>query len=215
MKLYLSAGASSQAPHIAFREIGIDIVLISVDLRSHVTSDGDDFTSLNPFGYVPLLEFNDGATLREAVAILLYAAELNPDAALAPMPGTLARFRLFEWLNFLSSEMHPSLRSLVGASSMAEVNRAQSRLEKHFAWINVQLSAKPYLLGQDYSIADIYLWVMSNWIQTVATDGSFRPSADLNGFESIHRWHESIAKRDAVKAAVDFERRLIRPIPRQ
>jgi glutathione S-transferase len=211
MKLYLSAGASSQAPHIAFREVGIDIDLVSVNLRNQVTSDGNAFTNLNPFGYVPLLEFDDGATLREVTAILLFAADLGPNATLAPMQGTLERLRLLEWLNFLSSEMHQGLGSFVRASPKAEVDRTRSRLEKGFAWIDLQLSAKPFLLGRDYSVADIYLWVISNWAQAAWIDSVLNLGVDLTGFENIHRWHDGIARRDAVQAAVDFERRLLVP----
>jgi len=211
MKLYVSAGASSQAPHIAFREAGIEIDLISVDLRKQVTSEGQDFTSLNPFGYVPLLEFDDGATLREVTAILLFAADMGSNAMLAPIRGTLERFRLIEWLNFLSSEMHQGVKSLVRANLTEEIDRARLRLEKRFAWIDLQLFARPFLLGRNYSVADIYLWVMSNWFQAAWGDSVFNLGVDLMGFENIHRWHDGIAGREAVQAAVDFERRLILP----
>ncbi len=205
MKLYYSPGASSLAPHIAFREARIDMELVGVDLRNKMTSQGRDFTDLNPFGYVPLLELDDGATLREVTAILLYIADQAPEVALAPAQGTPDRLRLVEWLNFLSSELHQGLALLARTGPSFQFDHVRAKLFKQFAWIDMQLSAKPYLSGSHYSVADIYLWVLSNWARADWIDSVFNLDINLTDFANIQRWHKNIAGREAARSALIYE----------
>lgn len=204
MKLYFSPGSSSQAAHIALREAGVAVRLVKVDLRNRTTADHAEFTHLNPFGYVPVLEFDDGATLREVTAILLFAADRAPGAQLAPASGTMERLRLFEWLSFLATEMHGCIRCAgVQAPKTADWTNA---LEKQFAWIDLQLVYKPFLMGGCYTVADIYLWVMSNWMRPTKLNGGAEADFGLRRFANLQRWHETIAARDAVAAALAAER---------
>jgi glutathione S-transferase len=205
MKLYYAAGASSQAPHIAFREAGVAITPVAVDLRSKTTVAGVAFTDLNPLGYVPILELDNGATLREVTAILLFVADLAPADALAPAQGTPGRLRLVEWLSFLATEMHQGLRSLERTSSIVDQAWLGSRLEKRTAWIELQLSSKPFLMGNNYSVADIYLWVLSSRLWKARLDSELGRGTSLPALENIRRWHASIAARGAVRATLEFE----------
>ena len=214
MRLYCSPGACSQAPHIAFREIGIDIELVAVDLASKLTRAGRDFTTLNPTGCVPLLEMDDGSTLRETSVILRFAAELMPSARLARVTDPVAALRLGEWLSFLASDVHQGLRHLAAAQTASGAAAMRQRLLKDFAWIDVQLATAPYLAAQGYSVADIYLWVIANWTRAPWIDSVRDIDLDLSRFDNICRWHKRVAQRPAVRAALEAERLLRLPLVR-
>jgi glutathione S-transferase len=166
MKLYYAPGACSLAVHIALSEIGADYDLEKVDLATKKTETGADFTNVNPLGYVPVVAFDDGETLWEAPVLLQYLADTNPEAGLAPANGTIDRVRLQQLLNFTASELHKSFSPLFkadapqGASREAVVAKVASRLD----YIERMLSdGRPYLLGDTYSVADIYAFVVANW----------------------------------------------------
>lgn len=210
MKLYYSPQASSLAPHIAFREIGVEVELVFVDTVHKQTANGLDFTTLNPLGTVPVLELDDGMTLRETAVLLKYASDLKPSAALSPTPNTIAYLRLEEWLNFLASDMHQGIRYLAHMSDVGVANQIRVKLLKCLSFMDVQLSLRPYLTDHGYSIADIYLWVIVGWVRTLPVERE--PTLDVGVFENIQRWYEDIAARDAVRSAMKAEHEQITQI---
>ena len=149
MKLYYTPGACSQAPHIALRELGLTFDTIKVDLAKHTLPDGSDFRAINPKGYVPLLELDDGTRLSEASVILQYVADQKP-GTLAPVFGTLARWKLMEWMAFISTEVHKGFGPLWNPKMPAEVRGwTVQALGNRFTLIAKTLAGQPYLTGPD------------------------------------------------------------------
>jgi glutathione S-transferase len=164
MKLYYSPGACSLSPHIVLRELGHNFDIERVDVATKVTETGADFRAINPKGYVPALRLADGDVLTEGAAIVQYLADSSGARQLAPEPGTLARARLQEHLNFIASELHKAFAPLFhGATgeardaAAANVGRRLDHLEKQFA------DGRSYLLGDGFSVADAYLFVVATW----------------------------------------------------
>jgi glutathione S-transferase len=171
MKLYYSPAACSLSPHIVAREAGIPIELVKVDLKAHTLADGTDYTTVNPKGSVPLLELDDGDRLSEGPAIVQYLADRNPAAGLAPAAGTMARYRLQEWLNFITSELHKQYSPLFDTAVPAEYRDAvRSRLAKRFDWLSTRLAQQDYLTGAQFSVADAYLFTVLSWNRWVGLD---------------------------------------------
>lgn len=165
MKLYYSPGACSLSPHIALREAGLPFTLEKVDTKTKKTESGADFYAVNPRGYVPALQLDDGSVLTEGAAIVQYIADLKPESELAPKPATLARARLQEELNFVSSELHKGFGPLFNTADSAE-NRdaAKGKLARRFDDVEAKLAdGRPYLLGERFSVADGYLFTVANW----------------------------------------------------
>jgi len=162
MKLYYSPGACSLAAHIALRESGVTFDLEKVDLGQHKTASGGDYYRINPKGYVPTLKLDDGEVLSEAAVVLQYVADKKPESGLAPKPGTMERYRLMEWLTFISSEIHktftPFFHPEAGSKDAAKV-----QLAKRFGYVEKQLAKKPWLMGDTFTVADAYLFVVTNW----------------------------------------------------
>jgi glutathione S-transferase len=209
MQLYYTPGLCSQAPHIALRETSLPFRLVEVDLARKTTLGGGDYTDLNPLGYIPLLELDDGRVLRETQVLLQYIADQAPGSGLAAPQGTIERYRLQEWLNFLASEIHKGFVPLIyGAKSdrfKDYIGLARPKLRKAFAWIDVQLATAPYLLGRTYSVADIYLWVLTNWSKASWIDSIFDADLDLTDFDNLREWHARIAERPAIVSALEAE----------
>jgi len=165
MKLYYSPGTCSLSPHIVMREAGMAFDMERVDLASHQTETGTDYTQINPKGYVPALRLDDGQVLTEGAAIVQYIADLHPAAGLAPKPGTFERTRLQEYLNFIAAEYHKAFSPLFSsdatdAAKAAAKTNVENRLdyfEKLFA------DGRAYLMGDKFSVADAYLFVVTNW----------------------------------------------------
>jgi glutathione S-transferase len=171
MKLYYSPGACSLSPHIALLEAGLEADLVKVDLKSHKLDGGDDYYGVHVKGYVPLLELDDGQRLSEGPAIVQYIADRNPASGLAPAAGTLERYRLQEWLNFITSELHKSFSPLFDAAAPAEWKEiVKQRLGKRFDWLAEQLAGKDYLMGAQFTVADGYMFTVLNWTQWVGID---------------------------------------------
>ena len=171
MKLYYSPGACSLSPHIALLEAGLEAGLVQVDLKSHKLDGGDDYYGVHVKGYVPLLELDDGQRLSEGPAIVQYIADRNPASGLAPAAGTLERYRLQEWLNFITSELHKSFSPLFDAAAPAEWKEiVKQRLGKRFDWLAEQLAGKDYLMGAQFTVADGYMFTVLNWTQWVGID---------------------------------------------
>jgi glutathione S-transferase len=165
MKLYYAPGACSLSPHIVAQEAGIPLELVKVDLKSHKTESGEDFYTINPKGYVPALKLDDGNMLTEGPAIVQYLADQKPASNLAPANGTFARYKLNEWLTFINSELHKNFGPLFSNPS-DDVKKAQiEKIIKRFDYVNSLLGDKPFLLGDNFTVADAYLFVMLTWAQ--------------------------------------------------
>jgi glutathione S-transferase len=171
MKLYYSPGACSLSPHIAFREAGLPVTLVKTSTKTHQLDDGTDFYSINPRGYVPLLELDNGELLSEGPAIVQYLADKNPASGLAPAAGTLARYRLQEWLNFITSEIHKQFGPMFAPDTPAEYKAIlKEKLGKRFDWLSGELKGKDYLMGTQFTVADGYLFTVLRWSGFVGID---------------------------------------------
>ncbi|HTQ14750.1 MAG TPA: glutathione transferase GstA [Rhizomicrobium sp.] len=163
MKLYFAPGACSLSPHIVASESGIAIEPVRVDLKTHKTGTGDDYYRINPKGYVPALQLDDGRMLTEGPAIVQYLADLRPDAKLAPPNGTFERYKLNEWLTFINSEIHKSFGPLFGNASDEVKADARAKIGKRFDYVDGELADNPFLMGGQFTVADAYLFVMLTW----------------------------------------------------
>ena len=144
MKLYYSPGACSLAPHIVARELGLAIELVEVDLGTHRLKDGRDYHAINPRGYVPALQLDDGTVLTEVAAIVQYLADLSPAAALLPPAGSLDRVRVQSWLVFIATELHKVFSPWLWHKETAEstVVAAKERLALRFAELDALLATR-------------------------------------------------------------------------
>ncbi len=166
MKLYYKPGACSLASHIALREIGGPFEIEKVDTGAQRTDDGQDFAAINPKGYVPVLRLDSGETLTEGAAILQYLADANPNAGLAPKPGTLERTRVQEHLNYVASELHKAFSPLFATPPLKGNARTavEAKIARRMQYFEDFLSdGRDYLLGKAFSVADAYLFVVANW----------------------------------------------------
>lgn len=197
MKLYFSPGACSLHPHITLREAGIDFDLVRVDIRTHKTKDGADFYAINPKGYVPVLELDDGTRLTEGAVIDEYVADRKPDSHLVPPAGTMERYRVEEWLNFIATELHKAFGPLFG-SDAAAMELARARLSKRFDFVAQSLGAGPYLTGGVFTVADAYLYNMLRW-------ATFK-GIDLVQWPTLKALYERVDARPAVQAALAAEK---------
>jgi glutathione S-transferase len=199
MRLYYSPGACSLSPHIVLRELGYDFDLERVDNASKTTETGHDFLSVNRKGYVPALQFDDGAVLTEGAAIVQYLADCKPQAKLAPPPGTLERARLQEHLNFIASELHNAFTPLFNEKAVdGEKSAAPDRIARRLDNVESMLAdGRPHLLGEAFSVADIYLFVVAGW--TIPT------GIGLDRWPHLRAHFERLAARPAVQAAMRAE----------
>lgn len=201
MKLYYAPGTCSLSPHIVAREAGIPIELIKVDIRStpHVTEHGDDYTAINPKGYVPLLATDDGTHLTEGVAIVQFLADRAPHSRLAPPPGTPERYKLQEWLTFISAELHKMFSPWLFHPEHGELAQqvARQNIARQFALLERHLESQPYLLGQRFTVADAYCFTVASW--------SHRLRIDLSPYPSLRDYLQRIAQRPKVREALETE----------
>jgi glutathione S-transferase len=198
MKLYYSPGACSLSPHIVANEAGIALELVKVDTRTKAIRQEGDFWAVNPKGYVPALELDDGEVLTEGPAIVQYLADSRPEAALAPANGTFARVRLQETLNYITSEIHKAYSPLFNPEVLPAVREERlAYLRKRYALIERQLEGRKYLLGDSFTIADAYLYAVTNWARSV--------KLDLSGFPNLREFQKRVGSRKAVLAALRAE----------
>ena len=198
MRLYSMPGACSLATNIALREAGIPFELVKVSHHTHKTADGVDFTRINPKGYVPALVLDNGELLTENAALLQYVADLSPDKHLAPPAGTLERYRLSEWLAYLNSEVHKSYSPMFAPNASDEMKQyARANLTRRLAWVSQQLGSKPYLLGEQFTVADAYLFVTLSWSGLVGVD--------LSPWPNLKAFQERVAVRPSVIEAMTAE----------
>ena len=198
MKLYYSPGACSLSPHIVLRESGLAFEPVLASTKTHQLADGTDYYTINPKGYVPLLELDSGERLSEGPAIVQYIADQVPDKHLAPANGTMARYRLQEWLNFISTELHKGFSPMFtpGMPEEAKV-LARARVLKRLTWVDEQLEGKQYLMGDSFSVPDAYLFTVANWGQYAGVD--------IAGLKNLVAFQARMSARPAVQAALKVE----------
>lgn len=198
MKLYYAPGACSMAPHIALREAGLSFELEKVDLANKQTSKGVDYTGINPKGYVPALRLDSGEILTEVAVILQFLADQKPESDLAPPCGTLERYRLMEWLNFISSEIHKQLGPLFNPRINPEWRDSQvALLGRRFTYLSESMGKNPYLLGDRFSTADAYLFAVLRWCEPL--------HVNLGRWPGLEGYLARVASRPAVKETLDAE----------
>jgi glutathione S-transferase len=181
MKLYYSPGACSLSPHIVASEAGISLELEKVDLASHKTESGQDFTAVNPKGYVPTLRLDDGSILTEGPAIVQYLADQKPATGLAPAAGTMERYRLQEWLTFIGTELHKSFGTLFNKASSDDAKQmAKANIAKRLGYLNDQLANRQFLLSGNFTVADAYAFTIVNWTNFVGID--LKPYANVGAY---------------------------------
>ena len=200
MKLYFSPAACSLSPHIVLREAGLDAELVQVDLKSKKTKSGDDFLAINPKGQVPTLVLDDGQIFTEGPAIVQYLADKKPDAKLAPPNGTIERYRLQEWLNFITSELHKGFSPLFNPQVPDEYKKmAREAIANRFAYLDKHLAKSGFelLTGAQFTVADAYLFTVVNWSNFV--------SIDLGQWPNLKAYHARVASRPKVLQALKEE----------
>ena len=198
MKLYYSPGACSLSAHIALRETGLPFEIDRLIKTTKMTVGGEDFMQINPKGYVPTIKLDDGSILTECAVVLQYIADQKPGSSLAPKAGTMERYRLQEWLNFISSELHKSFSPLFNKEMTEDVRTsARNHLTRRLGHVEIQLANKPYLMGDHFTVADAYLFVVLSWCRLVGFD--------LAPFPKIQEYMARIVTRPAVQAAMKAE----------
>jgi glutathione S-transferase len=171
---------------------------VAAPTKTHQLPDGSDYYKVNPLGYVPLLELDDGTRLRECSAILQYVADQVPAKNLAPANGTLPRYRLQEWLSFISTELHRSFSPLFNPKMPDEGKQVyRDRLASRFAWLDGELAGKPYVMGEHFSVADAYLFVVTRWTKPM--------QIDLTPYPNLRAHSERVGARPAVQEALKVE----------
>ncbi|MEI7613495.1 MAG: glutathione transferase GstA [Betaproteobacteria bacterium] len=200
MKLYYSPSACSLSPHIALREAGLDVELVRVDLAKHTLPDGSDFSRINPKGYVPVLELDNGTFLTEGTAIVQYIADLKPETGLAPKAGSFARYQLQEWLGFINSEIHKGFGPLFRPTTPEDYKTTvRQNLGKRFDYLAEHLAKNDFLMGAQFTVADGYLFTVLNWGPWTGVDLSPWPA--LLAFQKRVGSRPSVVQAQAAEAA--------------
>jgi len=198
MKLYYVPGTCSQAAHIALREAGLAFELDRMDPATRRTASGEDYLRANPKGSVPALRLDNGEVLTEAAVVLQYIADCKPESGLAPAAGGMERYRLMEWLNYVSSEVHKQIGPFFNPRLPAEWRENQlGVLGKRFDLLDARLRDRPYLMGERFSVADAYLFVVLSWTR--------RFKIDLAPWPALGDYLARIGARPAVQAALKAE----------
>lgn len=195
MKLYFSPGACSLSPHIALLEAGLPFTLEMASTKTHQLKDGTDFYTINPLGYVPVLELDNGQRLREGPAIVQYIADQAPASKLAPANGTFERYQLQEWLGFIGTEVHKGFSPLFNPN-MPDTVKDMSRLQvlKRLTWVDSQLAGKDFLMGADFTVADGYLFTVCGWSGFVGVD--------ISGLPHLAKFLQRVGARPSVQKAI-------------
>ena len=195
MKLYYAPGACSLCPHIVAEEAGVALDLVKVDLKAHTLDDGSDYHKINPKGSVPALVLDSGELLTEGPAIAQYLADQKPESGLAPACGTLPRYHLQEWLTFINGEIHKTFGPLFHGAAGDERKKTIETIEKKFAFADQALTNQNFLLGNTFTAADAYLFVMLTWAKKMHIA---IPSA-------LGAFFDRVAARPKVQAAMKQE----------
>jgi glutathione S-transferase len=198
MRLYYFSGACSLASNIALREAGLPFELVKVDRRTRKAADGLDYNEVNPKGYVPALTLDNGEVLTENVAVLQYIADRNPSAKLAPPAGTMERYRLVEWLAFISSEIHKNFSPLFRDDAPEETKQyVRKVLGARLEYLNRAIGNRPYLMGEQFTVADAYLFTVLSWSRHL--------NFDLGKWPQLQRYIERVGARPQVIEALKAE----------
>ena len=198
MKLYYSPGACSLSPHITLIESGLAFEPVLASTKTHQLLDGTDYYGINPKGYVPLLELDDGQRLSEGPAIVQYIADQVPAKKLAPAAGTMERYRVQEWLNFITSELHKGIGGIFNPA-MPEEAKALMRAKAldRLKYVDAQLEGKDYLMGAAFTVPDAYLFTVTNWTKFTGID--------ISGLKNLGAFMARMAARPAVQQALKAE----------
>jgi glutathione S-transferase len=198
MKLFYKAGACSLAPHIVAREADLPVELVPVDLAKKTTEDGGDFLAVNPNGYVPALDIGEGPVLTEASVVVQYLADRNPESGLMPAAGSTARYRVQQWLAFVSTELHKQFSPLFKPNTPDATKEIQrDLLAKRFAFVDKALANGTYLTGETFTAADAYLFTVLRWAGAM--------KLDLSAFPNIAHFMDAVKARPAVQRALAEE----------
>jgi len=198
MKLFYSPGACSLAPHIVLREAGLPFALERVDTGKHLTASGADYYAINPKGQVPLLELDDGQRLSEGPVIAQYIADLAANTTLVPAAGSMARYRVAEWQNYVTSELHKGFTPLFNPALDAGAKKTLSAvLRKKYEWVDSRLSDTRFLTGDSFTAADAYLFTVTGWARHVGLE--------LSDLRHLQRFIAAVGERAAVRQALKAE----------
>jgi len=198
MKLYYSPGACSLAAHIVLHEAGLSAQVIKASSKTHQLEDGTDYYQINPLGYVPFLVTDSGETLHETAVLVQYLADLAPQKQLIPPSGSMARYQLQSWLNFISTELHQGFGPLFRPDTPEDYKPvARARVLERLQWVDRQLGGKSWLCGEQFSVADVYLFVVSGWAQ--------HAGVDISALEHLLAFRQRMLARPAVQAAMKAE----------
>ena len=197
MKLYYSPAACSLSPHIVAREAGLPLELVKVDTKAHRIEDGRNYHEVNPRGYVPVLEMDDGALLREGSAIVQFLADQAPQAHLIPAAGTMERVRAQEWLNFIATEYHKQFIWLLRGKPEEVLSTQRDKITQVLAELDQHLGTHTYMMGDEFTVVDAYAFVVTNWCNYV--------KFDLTPYANVRAFQTRIAQRPAVQEALRAE----------
>lgn len=198
MKLFFAPGACSLAPHIVLKETQLSFKLEKVDTSTHKTEHGLDYYTINSKGAVPVLELDSGERLTEGPIVAQYIADKAGRSDLLPAPGSMGRYRVMEWQNYITSELHKTFTPLFNPELDSSAKKTlASVLRKKYEWVNAQLQAKDYLLGKSFTVADAYLFVVTGWAKHV--------SLDLADLKHLQGYLARVAARPAVREAMKAE----------
>lgn len=197
MKLYYAPGACSLAPHIVLTEAGLTTELVKVDLKNKI-ANGENYLAINPKGSVPALQLDNGTVLTEAVAIMQYLADQKPQTQLMPADHSWQKYQALEWLNFIATEVHKGFSPLWNPENSDEVKeRTKQNLFKKFNLANAHLEKNQFILGNQFTIADAYLFTVINWSSMV--------KIDLTPWPFLKKFMETVRSRPAVITALKEE----------
>ena len=198
MKLYYSPGACSMAPHIVAREAGHSLDLVKVNIPEKKTEGGGDYWAINPKGYVPALQLDDGEVLTEVGVICQYLADQKPESGLVPRFGTRERYREMEWLNFAATEVHKQIGALFNPKLTPEMKQVQlGVIERRLNALEKMLEGKTYAMGERFTAADAYLFTVLNWTTL--------HKIDLGKWPNIKAYVARIAARPKVQETLKVE----------
>ena len=200
MQLYFSPGACSLSPHIVAREAGLDVTLVPVALRDKKLPDGGDYRTVNPKGQVPALRTDDGIVLTEGAVIVQFLADQKPESGLVPPAGSMARYQTQEWLNFIAAEVHKSYSPLFNPKAAPEIKDAQrAHLATKLDLVAQHLATRPFVMGEQFSAPDAYLFTVLRWSPVVGVD--------LSRWPVLEQYVARVGARPAVQAALEAEAR--------
>jgi glutathione S-transferase len=198
MKLYYAPGACSLASNIALREAGIAFEAVKVDLRGKKTEGGEDFSSINPKGYVPTLRLDNGEVLTENIAVLPYISDQNPAAKLIPAAGAMERYRLVEWLGFINSEVHKAHSIFFNPAAGDDTKQMyRNAIKRRYGWLQEVLSARQFLMGSQFTVADAYLYTILRWASLAGLD--------LAEWPALKSYADRVGARPRVQEALRAE----------